>query len=115
MPKPKWLEPLEQTAHFWMGFGARLVYMDALLWRREAVKQWPPATDREPILDMRPTARKDVFEGYVRQWGQGYSRPYCSLARAEDTMMDLFWMVIGATCAEIVRWPVIAYLIVRYT
>jgi hypothetical protein len=115
MPKPKWLEPLEQTAHFWMGFGARLVYLDWLLWRREAVKQWPPATDREPILDVRPTQRPDAFVAYTIAWERGRSTNlYCSLRRAEDTLRDLGWMIVGGTCAELVRWPVVGFLIWRF-
>jgi hypothetical protein len=117
MAKPKWLEPLEQTGHFWMGFGARLLYLDLLYWRREAVKQWPPATDRLPILDIRPTARSDSFVGYTRKWSVPNAATdraptlYCSLERAEDTLRDLHWMIVGATCAELVRWPVVGLLI----
>lgn len=115
MPKPQWLEPLEQTGHFWMGFGARLVYLDWLYWRREAVKQWPPATDRDPLLDVRPTNREDVFMGYRVKWRPGsLANTYCSLYRAEDTLRDLGWMIVGATCAELVRWPVVGFLIWRF-
>lgn len=100
MAQPNWLEPLEQTAHFWMGFWARLVYLDLLLWHREAVKQWPPRTDKQPIVYLNVMEPNHVA--------------YCSLVRAEDTMRDLFWMGVGATCAELVRWPVVGFLIWKF-
>lgn len=113
MPKPKWLEPLEQTAHFWVGFGARLLYLDLLYWRREAVKQWPPATDKLPLLEV------EFEELYVRAWRVLPGEPtgdetYCPLSRAEDTLKDLHWMIVGATCAELVRWPIVGVLIWKF-
>lgn len=114
MPKPAWLEPLEQTGHFWMGFGARLLYLDLLYWRREAVKQWPPATDVLPIMRIKT---KDPAQGTYsahRDDGTAFGASYCSLARAEDTLRDLHWMIVGATCAELVRWPVVGFLIWRF-
>lgn len=114
MPKPKWLEPLEQTAHFWMGFGARLLYLDLLYWRREAVKQWPPATDREPVVHVKFFGSGDEREvGVQLREIKDYS-PYCSLARAEDTLRDLHWMIVGATAAELVRWPIVGVLIWKF-
>lgn len=113
MPKPAWLEPLEQTAHFWMGFGARMVYLDWLLWRREALKQWPPATDKLPLLEV------EFEERFVKAWrvlpGELIGdETYCPLSRAEDTLRDLGWMIVGATCAELVRWPIVGLLIWKF-
>jgi hypothetical protein len=86
MSKPPWLEPLEQTGHFFMGFGARLVFLDYLLWRREAVTQWPPG---------------DVVDGYA------------PLDRVQDMMTDMRWYFIGGTCADVVRAVVLAVYLLR--
>ncbi len=87
MPKPDWLEPLEQSAHFAMGFGARLVFLDYLLWRREGVTQWPPGkpfvTD-DPSRQYRPTR--------VTQ-----------LDRVSDMVEDMRWYTIGGTVADVFR------------
>jgi hypothetical protein len=110
MAKPKWLEPLEQTGHFWMGFGAGILCLDLLYWRREAVKQWPPATDRLPLVEV------EFEEQYVKAWRVLPGEPtgddtYCSISRAEDTLSDLYWMMVGATCGRLLVWPSVGVLI----
>lgn len=81
MPKPDWLEPLEQAAHFAMGFGARLVFLDYLLWRREAVTQWPPG---KPFVDL---SGKLVTQ----------------LDRVQDMITDIRYYYIGGTVADVFR------------
>ena len=115
MPKPKWLEPLEQTAHFWMGFGAGMLCLDLLYWRREAVKQWPPATDRLPIVYVKFFGGGRLLEAGVDLQPFDGASPYCSLERAEDTLRDLHWMMVGATAARLVVWPIVGVLIWKLT
>ena len=118
MTKPAWLEPLEQTGHFFMGFGCRLLYLDYLLWRREK-KQLPPATEREPVL----WAQQIVFGSgpFLGQdtgkWDASEQpafpddRQYWSANRVRDMMEDMRWYYIGATCAEVVRWGLIGLVV----
>lgn len=86
MSKPRWLEPLEQTGHFWVGFLARLTFLDYLWWRREAVSQWPPG---KPFW-----ALDDGWDGYEE---------VTQLDRVKDMMTDIRWYVIGGTCADVAR------------
>ena len=102
MSKPDWLEPLEQTGHFFMGFGARLVFLDYLLWRREAVKQWPPG---KPFM----IANLEAFHEQTRKAFKGepvdrvVDEMVTQLDRVEDMMTDMRWYTIGGTCADVVR------------
>ena len=52
MPKPKWLEPVEQFAHFWMGLGASLANAGLVLWWYEWVKQWPVERPEDTKTDL---------------------------------------------------------------
>lgn len=88
MPKPKWLEGLEQFAHGAMGFGCRLLYLDYVLWWRENVKQWPPG---------------DVITVSGKR--------YCPEDRVWDKSNDERSYLIGAYVAEAVRWAGIAAII----
>lgn len=88
---------LERWAHRAMGFGARLVYCDWLLYEREFVKQYPPGwpfvTTSDPKHPGRPTL--------VTQ-----------MERVDDMISDLSDYMVGAYCAELVRWASIAGLLV---
>jgi hypothetical protein len=86
MPPSKSQLKLERVAHIAMGFGARLVYLDYLLFMREAVTQWPPANDQYPVL---------VTES---------SGNYYSAARVLDMLCDMGDYLIGAYIAEVFRW-----------
>jgi hypothetical protein len=105
MSKPSWLEPLEQTAHFFMGFGARLVFLDYLLWRREAVTQWPPGDTVHLRLNDGPPPH---YVGY-----EGEGKPYAPHDRVWDMMTDMRWYFIGGTCADVVRVVVLAVYLLR--
>ena len=87
MPKPEWQEPAEQFAHFWMGFFARLTFLDYLLWRREAVTQWPPG---DPFI-----ANDDA--------NMGMPVFVTHLTRVQDMVTDMRWYTIGGTVADLVR------------
>jgi len=87
VPKPDWQEPLEQFAHFWMGFGARLVFLDYLLWRREAVTQWPPG---DPFFVKGPP-------------GSTWPILVTRLDRVRDMVTDMRWYTIGGTAADVCR------------
>lgn len=95
MSKPKWLEPLEQFAHFWMGFGARLTFLDYLLWRREAVTQWPPG---KPF---RVVTADTVWGGWVTQ-----------LDRVQDMVTDMRWYSIGGTAADLLRAGLVLWWVI---
>ncbi len=96
MPKPDWLEPLEQAAHFAMDFGARLVFLDYLLWRREAVTQWPPG---DPLW-----LYKEKFRGYVVvDTNHLGAVGYFPQDRVKDMMTDMRWYTIGGTVADVFR------------
>jgi hypothetical protein len=99
MSKPSWLEPLEQTGHFFMGFGARLVFLDYLLWRREAVTQWPPG---------KPWSVAWVLGNPIKGWSD-----VTQLDRVQDMMTDMRWYFIGGTCADVVRAVVLAVYLLR--
>ncbi len=87
MPKPDWQEPAEQFGHFVLGICARLTFLDYLLWRREAVTQWPPG---DPFI-----ADKLMQKGHGELVTQ--------LDRVQDMMTDMRWYTIGGTVADIAR------------
>ncbi len=89
MGKPSWLEPLEQAGHFFMGLGARIVFLDYLLWRREAVTQWPPGKPFE-VVSGRGTNKVSVL---VTQ-----------MDRVEDMVLnDMRWYQIGGIAGDVIR------------
>lgn len=106
MPEPT--DWLDQPAHFLMGFGARLLYLDLLLWNREAVTQWPPETARFPVLyvDMRNGSQTRWSASINQVYGQTV---YLSEERVRDMLKDMKWYMIGATCAEPFRWALVIW------
>ena len=100
MPKPDWLEPLEQFAHFWMGFGARLTFLDYLLWRREW-RKLPPENDRYPVkwLSLSDEGDGRSFVG----------EEYWAATRVLDMMTDMRWYTIGGTVADVFRAGLVAW------
>ena len=90
-------DPLDQTAHFLISFVLGIVGVDRpLSWWREWVQQWPPATDREPVvyvsLDSMTVSRIPL---------QG-SLEYLSSSRVQDTKRDLLFYALGATVGNLV-------------
>ncbi len=117
MPKPSWLPNLERAAHMAMGAGARLLYLDLLLWRRERITQWPPKTNKLPVayLDL---AIEDAFlictTAYWYKHGMVDDlTEYYPAARVKDMMSDIRDYYIGATLIEPVRWLLVALAVWR--
>lgn len=100
MPKTKAQENLEQAVHVLMGFGARLIYFDFMLFLRETVVQWPPADDQHPII--------------YRTRADGTKEAYFPETRVLDMVNDMRSYEIGKYLAEVVRWIVIGVLAVKY-
>ena len=103
MPKPKWLEPLEQTAHGCMGFGASLIFADILWYRRERVKQWPPENARLPVLYV------DMRNGDLTRWSASINEVYgatvyLSSERVIDMMTDIRSYIIGSTIGHFIKF-----------
>ena len=104
MSKPSWLPGLERFAHMSMGFGARLIYIDIILWWREAKKQWPPETNKQPMLEI---DMRDITGENKKYW-------YVSSDRTIDMLSDMRDYHIGANIAELVRWPIIIWSIMKF-
>lgn len=108
MPKPKWLEPLEQFGHAWIGFGTSLIFADVLWWRRERVKQWPPATEKRPALFIHcaeldlPSASSKFVKAF-RQRGSLLDERYFSEMRVIDMMNDIHGYIIGSSLGSVVK------------
>lgn len=84
MPKPKWLEPLEQAGHVGMGLLLSLVGAEIVYWIRERRWQWPPG-NRVFILSQKTNRQV----------------PFVPEDRVIDMMTDLEHCIIGST---IVNW-----------
>lgn len=114
MPEPT--DWLDQPAHFLMGFGARLLYLDLLLHRRE-MKQWPPANNRLPVgyVDL------IMEDAYLYRTSIYWAGPnnirdlteYVASSRVKDMLKDMKWYMIGATCAEPFRWALVIWMCVK--
>lgn len=112
-------EALDQFGHFWMGFGARLTYLDYLLWRREAKKQYPPGEELwlvkdEPLYAIFPDEDKALEYAQSHDLKSKRVSRITQLDRVDDMLTDMRWYVIGATCAEPVRWLLVGLTIMKY-
>lgn len=107
MPKPKWLEPLEQVGHFWIGLGCSLIFADVLYWRRERVSQWPPANDRLPVVFV-------AFNGGIPICTRNRERlsdeAYFASSRVIDMMTDMHAYIVGTTVGSVVKCVLVGLL-----
>lgn len=101
MSKPKWLEPLEQVAHFWIGFGCSLIFADVLWWRRERVKQWPPANDKLPAIFV-TWYKVGNFTANARRSSVADER-YFAESRVIDMMTDIHSYIVGTSIGSVVK------------
>ena len=115
--KPKWLPGLERFAHMAMGAGARLLYLDLLLCRRERITQWPPKTDKLPVGYVDLTIEDAMINRTTIYWELHFKDlvTYYPAERVADMMSDIRDYYIGATIIEPIRWAGVALLIWKFT
>lgn len=89
-------EWIEQIGHFWMGVGCGITNSHILLWRREKIKQWPPATQKHPTL-------WSCYNRYTGRWESFETKPtivwpceqYHPDSRVQDMNTDEKWYHYG--------------------
>lgn len=101
MGKPKWLEPLEQVGHFWIGLGCSLIFADVLYWRRERVKQWPPATEKYPVMFIERFENGGIACSVKRESLR--DEAYFASSRVIDMMTDMHAYIVGTTVGSVVK------------
>jgi len=104
MPKPKWLEPLEQFGHFWMGFGCGLTFLRLVLWWREFKKQWPPG-DPLWVDKITLTVSPHAFMG---------AKQYYESDRVWDLAIDELFYNIGYTAGQLTQIGLTVWLTMKY-
>lgn len=93
-----------------MGVGCGITDSHILLWRREKIKQWPPSTERYPVLYV----FKDAFGNYISHVEppglHPEAVPYYAGPRVKDMNTDEKWYHYGYMFGGVIKdigWAVL--------
>ena len=92
-------DKLDQSAHLLLGLALGLIGLDRLfVWWREWVWQWPPATERQPVVYVE--MRSGLY--VTRERVADSQMAYLSAGRVLDTARDMGFYAIGGTIGNVV-------------